>query len=115
MTLTENGDYFTCSLACDSKIFAEPLCYRRKFLSLLNLSHNNLSGKAAEQLVTTIASFTALEYLALFNCSLTAKEVKHFAKLSTLTKLKYVNLGCNPIMDKEVATIARLMSSAKQL
>ena len=30
-------------------------------------------------------------------------------------KLKYVNLGCNPIIDKEVATIARLMSSAKQL
>ena len=110
----QGSDSFTCSLTANSEIFVEPLCYIRKLLSL-NLSHNNLSGKAAEQLVTAIALFTTLECLVLANCRLTAKEIKHFQKLCSLRKLKHIDLSCNAITDEEVATVAMLISTASEL
>ena len=114
VALMVSGEILMCGLADSSLIIADPLCCRRKLL-LLNLSDNYLHGKATEQLLSTIASFTALEYLILANCGLTAKDIKHFTKLCTLTKLKHIDLRCNPITDEEVGPIAKLISSTSQL
>ena len=114
VALMLSGEILMCGLADSSLIIADPLCCRRKLL-LLNLSDNYLHGKATEQLLSTIASFTALEYLILANCGLTAKDIKHFTKLCTLTKLKHIDLRCNPITDEEVGPIAKLISSTSQL
>ena len=113
-TLMGNREILMCSLADSSLIIADPLCYRRKLFHL-DLSDNYLDGRATEQLFTTIASFTALEYLILANCGLTANAIRYFTNLCTLTKLKHIDLRCNPITDEEVGQIAKLISSASQL
>ena len=108
------GTILTYSLADDSKIFADPLWYKRKLLHL-NLSYNYLDGEAVDKLFATVANFDALEYLVLANCGLTPKQVKHLTRLNTLTKLIHLDLRCNMITDEEVRPVAELISSATQL
>ena len=108
------GTILTYSLADNSKIFADPLRYKRKLLHL-NLSYNYLDGKAVDKLFATVANFDALEYLVLTDCGLTPKQVKHLTKLNTLTKLIHLDLRCNMITDEEVGPVAELISSATHL
>ena len=95
--------------------FCEVL-YNCRNLKHINLGHNPVVNKVANQIASLLHGLTCLEYLSLFNCQLAASGIKTIvAKLRDLNTLQCVYLNINTMTHDAVDDLAAMINNNKSM
>ena len=81
----------------------------------LDLSSNDIAGKATDDLLSVIASCKKLNYLGLGNCNMSALCLSIFNALSVLTTLTYLDLSNNLITDAYADNVADVIANNNKI
>ena len=106
----EHLNLYSCKLfENDVEIIAISL-QKLTSLKYLNLSFNDVTNRAAEELSTAIANNFTIEYLNLANCKLKETEIVTIGSaLQKIHTLKDLDLGSNEIINKAADVIANVI------
>ena len=95
--------------------FCEVL-YNCRNLKHINLGHNPVVNKVANQIASLLHGLTCLEYLSLFNCQLAAPGIKTIvAKLRDLNTLQCVYLNINTMKHDAVDDLMAMINNNKSM